>query len=98
MERGIFYALLKAHFQDWQPNPFSCRIALGAIFTFSNLPNNSFTSIKGSPPIASVISFFRCKGAYEVFTDVQGRALRFGKKSSLRPLVARYFMPKPCTS
>lgn len=54
------------------------------ILTFSNLPNNSFTSILLSSyrPVASLRC--RCEGAYEVFTDVQGRALRFGGKSSLR--------------
>lgn len=60
------------------------RIAQALFLSFSNLPNNSFTSILLSSyrPVASLRC--RCEGAYEVFTDVQGRALRFGGKSSLR--------------
>lgn len=60
------------------------RIAQALFLSFSNLPNNSFTSILLSfhRPVASLRC--RCKGVYEIFTDVQGRALRFGGKSSLR--------------
>jgi hypothetical protein len=42
-----------------------------------------------------VLSFrCRCKGVYEVLTDVQGRALRFCEKSSLRPCGCEVFVLK----
>ena len=36
----------------------------------------------------------RCKGVYEVLTDVQGRASRFCEKSSLRPFGCEVFILK----
>ena len=79
--------------------PIYSRNSAGTIFSiFSHLPNNSFTSISLSSHRIVASSRYRCEGVYEVFTDVQGRAFRFGEKSSLRPAVARYFSSKPCTS
>ena len=70
------------------------RIAQALFLSFSNLPNNSFTSILLSfhRPVASLRC--RCKGVYEVLTDVQGRALRFCEKSSLRPCGCEVFVLK----
>ena len=70
------------------------RIAQALFLSFSNLPNNSFTSILLSfhRPVASLRC--RCKGVYEIFTDVQGRALRFCEKSSLRPCGCEVFVLK----
>lgn len=61
---------------------------------FSNLPNNSFTSISLSFHRIVASLRCRCKGVYKVFTDEQGRALRFCEKSSLRPAVTRYLFSK----
>lgn len=60
------------------------RIAQALFLSFSNLPNNSFTSIFAVFQSYRASLRCRCKGVYEIFTDVQGRALRFGGKSSLR--------------
>lgn len=62
--------------------PIYSRNSAGTIFSiFSNLPNNSFTSISLSSHRIVASSRYRCEGVYEVFTDVQGRAFRFGEKS-----------------
>lgn len=62
--------------------------------TCPNLPNNSFTSIFTVFP-SYLLSFrCRCKDVYEVSTDVQGRALWFYKKSSLRPAATMYLFSK----
>ena len=75
--------------------PIYSRNSAGTIFSiFSNLPNNSFTSISLSFHRIVASLRCRCKGVYKVFTDEQGRALRFCEKSSLRPAVTRYLFSK----
>ena len=75
--------------------PIYSRNSAGTIFSiFSNLPNNSFTSISLSSHRIVASLRCRCKGVYEVLTGEQDRALRFCKKSSLRPAATRYLLSK----
>lgn len=92
MERGIFYALFQA-FRSGLASPIrnstACYFLLSRICLIIRLPPFSLSSHR---VVASLRC--RCKGDYEVLTDVQGRALRFCEKSSLRPCGCEVFVLK----
>ena len=96
MTRYLYLVSTKHYYSHMWPNLLGYLMCLqiSTCSAVSNLPNNSFTSIFAVFP-SYLLSFrCRCKGVYEVLTVVQGRALWFCEKSSLRPCGCEVFVLK----